>query len=240
MVAAPEGHREWCRSPRDCDNDAVTDVLQAIGRLEDQLPLRRRQRDLPDGMARVHRAILWTLATTGRPPRVDEIGRLAGTDPAAVLERLSSDDLIVTADGRIEGAYPFSLEPTPHVLSLEGVEIHAMCALDAVAVAPAFGLEVVTSSRCAVTDAPIRIHQVGEFDEMSEPHGLRVGVRWRQPDGCAAHSMCREMVFLSDGETAERWRGSDLDSAGIFDLSEAIDFGVGFFAPLIGDDLIRR
>jgi mercuric reductase len=191
-------------------------------------------------MARAHRAILWSLATTGRPPGVDEIGRLAGTDPAAVLDRLSSDDLIVAADGRIEGAYPFSLEPTPHLLSMEGAAIHAMCSLDAVAVAPAFGLEVVTTSRCALTDAPIRIHQVGEVVEMFEPDGLRIAVRWQQPDGCAAHSMCREMVFLSDPEAAERWRGSDPDGAGIFDLSEAIDFGVGFFAPLIGDDPIHR
>jgi mercuric reductase len=121
------------------------------------------------------------------------------------------------------------------VLSIGGFEVYAMCALDAVAVAPVFGLEVVTASRCAVTETPIRIHQIAKEVRASSPGGLRIGVRWQQPDGCAAHSMCREMVFLSDLETAERWRGDDPDSAGIFDLDEAVEFGLGFFAPLIGD-----
>ena len=207
----------------------------AVGRLESRLPLRRRQRDLPEALARAHRAILHSFAATGRPPGVDLIERIAGVDAATVMERLSSDDLIVVGDGRIEGAYPFSLEPTPHLLSIGDFEVHAMCALDAVAVAPVFGLEVMTVSRCEMSGAPIRIHQVGDSVETGAPRGLRVGVRWQQPDGCAAHSMCRDMVFLSDLETAEHWRGADPDAAGIFDLSEAIEFGVGFFAPLIED-----
>ncbi len=177
-----------------------------------------------------------SFATTGRPPVLDVIGRAAEMDGAAVIDRLSSDDLIVEADGRIEGAYPFSLEPTPHVLSIGGFQVYAMCALDAVAVAPVFDLEVVTASRCAVTDAPIRVHQHGATVETFEPTDLRVGVRWQQPDGCAAHSMCRDMVFLSDLDTAEHWRGEDPDGAGVFDLHEAVDFGVGFFAPLISDE----
>lgn len=214
----------------------MSDIRTAIERLEGQLPLRRRQADLPEGVARAHRAILNSFATTGRPPGSDLVERLAATDAAAVIERLSTDDLIVTDAGEIEGAYPFSLAPTPHRLSIGDFEIHAMCALDAVAVAPVFGIEVVTSSRCAITGVPIRVHQVGGDVEAHDPHGVRVGVRWQQPDGCAAHSMCRDMVFLSDLETAELWRGADIDSAGIFDLGEAIDFGIGFFAPLIGDD----
>jgi mercuric reductase len=207
----------------------------AVDRLEDQLPLRVRQQGLPEALVAAHRAILRSFAATGRPPALDRIEQCSGMDASTVIDHLSSDDLIVAREGRIEGAYPFSLEPTPHVLSIGGFEVYAMCALDAVAVAPVFGLEVVTTSRCAVTGAPIRIHQVAEEVDTSEPDGLRVGVRWQRPDGCAAHSMCREMVFLSDLETAEQWRGAEPDGAGIFDLSEAVEFGVGFFAPLIGE-----
>lgn len=212
----------------------MPDIRSAVDRLEYQLPLRQRQSDLPGGVARAHEAILHSFASTGRPPTLDLIGRLAELDAAAVIERLSSDDLIVANAGQIEGAYPFSLAPTGHRLAIGDFEIHAMCALDAVAVAPVFGIEVITSSRCEMTDVPIRIHQVGRAVPAFEPARLRVGVRWQQPDGCAAHSMCRDMVFLADHETAEQWRGADSDSAGIFDLEEAIEFGVGFFAPLIG------
>jgi mercuric reductase len=212
-------------------------IQTAVDRLESQLPLRRRQQALPDGIARAHRAILRSIAATGQPPEVDQLERIARMDAGTVIDRLCSDDLLVAEGRRIEGAYPFSLEPTPHVMTIAGLEIHAMCALDAVAVAPVFGIEVATASQCAVTGRTIRIRQVGRSVEMAEPDALRIGVRWQQPEGCAAHSMCREMVFLSDSETAEHWRGADPDGAGIFDLDEAIEFGVGFFGPLIDESL---
>ncbi len=216
-----------------CHNATMSDIQNAVDRLESQLPLNRRQRDLPSSIADVHRAILRSFAAVGRPPGNDLIERIAGMDAATVIGRLAADDLTVVADGRIVGAYPFSLSPTEHLLSIRELRIHAMCALDAVAVAPLFGLDVVTNSRCVVTGAPIRIHQVADTVEASEPEGLRVGVRWQQPDGDAAHSMCREMVFLRDEAIAEDWRGPQPDAAGIFDLSQAIEFGLRFFAPLL-------
>jgi mercuric reductase len=213
----------------------MPDIQDAVDRLEGQLPLQRRQRELPPGIADAHRAILRSFAATGRPPGRNLIERIAGIEATTVIGRLAAGDLIVVTDGRIVGAYPFSLTPTPHLLSMDALQVHAMCALDAVAVAPVFDLEVVTNSQCAVSGSPIRLHQLAEAVEASEPEGLRIGVRWQEPDGCAAQSMCREMVFLSDGATAEHWRGPQPDAAGIFDLSQAIEFGTRFFGPLLQD-----
>lgn len=217
-------------------NNAAMHLIQdAIDRLDNQLPFRSRQRALPIGYAQAHRAILRSFASHGEPPDPSVIGEVSGADPADVREMLADADLVVAADGRITGAYPFTLESTPHLIEFGDVQVNAMCALDAVAVAPVLGLVVVTSSECVVTGTPIRIRQREDAVETVEPHGLRIGLRWQQPDGCAAHSTCREMVFLSDAAVAEEWRGPEPDSAAIFDLTQAIAVGVGFFGPLLDE-----
>jgi hypothetical protein len=210
----------------------MSNIDQALSRLAGQLPLSARQAALPNGYAAVHRAILQGFADRGRAPSLAELGE-SSADAAEIVQRLADDDLVVLADGSVVGAYPFSAEPTPHRITIDGRVSYAMCSLDAVAIAPVFERQVEIESSCASTDKPIRIHQWSGAVVSAEPHDPRLGIRWSEPDGCAAHSMCREMVFLADAETAERWRGSDPESAGIFDLSEGIEFGYRFFRPLV-------
>ena len=62
---------------------------------------------------------------------------------------------------------------------------------------------------------------------------IRVGVRWQRPTACAAHVLCRQMVFLRDPEVAREWEGGDAISKELFTLSEAIAFGDAFFSPLM-------
>jgi len=199
-----------------------------VERLSEQLPLRDRQASLPPVIRAFHREILSSYADRGKPP--DD-----ALSPAGALSRLVSDDLIVLEEGRILGAYPFSSEPTAHRLLIEGNAAFAMCSVDAVAVAPVFSKRVVIKSSCAVTGSPVTIVQNGDEVEGFEPSGLRLGVRWQKPDGCAAHSMCREMVFLRDGEVARRWR-SPREPASVFALEEGIVFGTRFFSPLMDPD----
>lgn len=212
----------------------MTTIDRGLERLGGRLPLAERQRALPPRHAVIHRAILDSFARRGAAPARPELVEMAGADPDVALERLAADDLVVLDGGTVVGAYPFTLESTPHRLVVEGtVEINAMCSLDAVAVAPMFDCDVEIRSSCAITGAPIRIRQRGSSVLDAEPSGLRLGIRWLQPTGCAAHSMCREMVFLSDLETAATWRGPDPDAAGIYDLTEGVEFGERFFGPLL-------
>jgi len=41
------------------------------------------------------------------------------------------------------------------------------------------------------------------------------------------------MLFLRDGEIAQRWLEEDPDNREIFSLQEAVEFGNRFFAPLM-------
>jgi len=211
----------------------------AVERLTGQLPLKPRQAALPPALAAVHRAVLRSLVERGRPLTRDEIAAmLPDHDVDAALVRLGGDDLLVLAAGSREvvGAYPVTSEPTPHQVTVHGHTIHAMCALDAVSVAPMFGADTVIESRCHVTGTPIRIRQSGDRLLAVEPaDDVQVGVRWQSPTGVAAHSMCLEMVFLADRATGEQWQGGDTDSISLFTVPEAIAFGAAFFLPLLGD-----
>lgn len=208
-------------------------TLSALERLEDQLPLRERQRALPPTYADIHRRILHGFAEGGHPPSLSRLQTGGRDEIGEVLERLAGDDLIVVENGEIVGAYPFTLESTPHRITVGEHDLNAMCSLDAVAIAPVFGVEVRTVSECAVTGAPVRVLQRDTAVTSAEPGELRIGIRWTQPQGCAAHSMCKEMVFLADDQAAAVWQGSDPEGDGIFTLSDAIELGFRFFRPLL-------
>lgn len=216
--------------------EAKNKVAVAIDKLNSQLPLLARQQALPPELLSAHRAILRTLAQEGRALSNDELASLVGFGGvAAAIERLDSDDLVVlNADKTaVVGAYPMTTEDTVHHLQVNGHAVHAMCALDALVVGPMYDVKVAVESRCQVTGEPIRIQQQGRRVLSAEPSDdVRVGVRWQQPGACAAHSMCLEMVFLKDGDTARRWV-EDGDKTE-FTLDEAVAFGAAVFVPLVG------
>ena len=150
--------------------------------------------------------------------------------------RLGNDDLVVLneAGTEIVGAYPMTLEATPHHLTVNGHPVNAMCALDALSVGPMYGADVEIDSRCHVSGDPIHVHQEDcGLLEVRPSTEVRVGVRWQNPTACAAHSMCMEMVFLKDERTAWEWQGGDTEHISIFTLDEAVEFGARFFRPLV-------
>ena len=210
---------------------------EAVRRLHGLLPLRQRQRQLDSELQGVHRAILRSLAATGRPLRSTEIaGLLADGEATSALAHLSGQDLIVvdSDSGESIGAYPMTTETTPHRLSVNGNELHAMCAVDALAVSPMFGVETRIESQCDVTQCPVRLQQRGMEILRAEPSAdLRVGIHWQDPSDCAAHSLCREMVFLRDPLASKEWQGDEADVRQTFTLTEAVEIAAAFFVPLL-------
>ena len=62
---------------------------------------------------------------------------------------------------------------------------------------------------------------------------LYVGIRWQPPCGSAAHSLCRDMVFLVGQEAIEKWQQRSEIEGSVFDLSSAVAIGSAFFQPLM-------
>lgn len=213
-------------------------IQSAVDRLNSQLPLKARQDLLTPTHKKLHQAILQSLARQGTPPTQDEMAGIVGeVQVATALHTLGAQDLVVlnTAGTEVVGAYPLTTEVTPHQLSIGSRTIYAMCALDAVAVAPMFATEVMITSQCHVSGDPIQIHMRGSEVIDSNPTEVMIGIRWKMPSGVAAHSMCTEMVFLKDTNTARQWQGDEQESISLFTLSEAIAFGMAFFMPLLNE-----
>jgi mercuric reductase len=239
--------------------EGKADLFGALKRLNEMLPLKKRQSALPKPLAHVHRLILRSLAQRGRPLTTDEIAAVLGSRPAALnaLAVLGSNDLIVlntkvvkdeagkflkleNPEAKILGAYPMTTEETPHQVKVGGPGgqvIHAMCAVDALAISQMFGVETCIDSKCHATGEPIYICQRSKEIRTARPSpDIRVGIRWQQFSACAAHTLCTEMVFLKDAQTAANWKGKDPEAIELFtlpDLPEAVEYAAAFFLPLL-------
>lgn len=213
------------------------DITQAVARLDSQLPLKARQDQLNQEMKLAYQSVLRSLVNYGRPPTQTELAQLLGKDSVdSSIHKLAKDDLVVLdPEGKeVVGAYPVTIEQTPHRITVNGHTIFAMCALDAVSVAPMFNVEVQIESRCHVTQDLISIvMNNNELVKVLPSQEVRVGVRWKMPTGAAAHSMCLEMPFLLNEQVAMEWQDGDTENISLFTLPEAVEFGKGFFEPLL-------
>lgn len=213
------------------------EIQAALARLNSQLPLKARQERLPAALKSLHRQVLTSLVTQGRPPNLAELTAQWGQENLeAGLTRLGTDDLVVLdVAGKLPlGAYPVTIEHTPHKVSVNGHGIYAMCALDAVSVAPMFDADVLIESSCHVSRTPISIRMHGsDVIEVQPGSEVTIGIRWQMPSAVAAHSMCMQMVFLKDRQTALAWQQDDVEHISLFSLPDAVAFGKAFFLPLL-------
>lgn len=210
----------WVRA----DQTVGMNTAAAVDRLTTHLPLAPRQAALDDHLRSVHRSVLRAFANTGVPPRLD---------PADARRLAALDLLVLGEDAVVVGAYPFTTATTDHLVILPGGTTHAMCSLDALAIAPVFWSRTRIESRCAVTAVPIAIEQDGDTVLSADPPAPWIGIRWQDPDGHAALSMCQAMVFFADEVAAKTWQDGDVEGVGLFPLEEAVRFAAGFFGPLV-------
>ena len=213
------------------------DISHALARLNSQLPLKARQDKLSPELKVAHQSVLRSLVNNARPPSEKEMAQLLGRENVErSLQKLMQDDLIVldATEKNVVGAYPVTIEQTPHHVRVHDHSIYAMCALDAVSVAPMFNTQVEINSLCHMTETAISMEMNGYDILNSQPSSsIRVGVRWQMPTGAAAHSMCLEMVFLLDEQVALQWQNGDTENKSLFTLHEAVAFGSEFFVPLL-------
>jgi mercuric reductase len=213
------------------------DVQQAVDKLTGLLPLAARQQQLDAELLALHQAILGTFVKQGRPlPITEAAGYLSQHSVEQAFQILAQSDLIVldVEQQMIMGAYPLSYEVTPHVVEVNGHPINAMCALDALSVAPMFEVETNIKSSCAIAGTPVSIHMQGEqVTSVDVGDDLYVGIRWQAPCGAAAHSLCRDMVFLLGQEAVAKWQQRSELEGSVFDLTTAVAIGRAFFRPLL-------
>lgn len=213
------------------------EVLQAVDKLNSLLPLAARQQQLDSELRHLHQLILHTFVEQGRPlPITDAADHLARYSVQQAFQLLAKQDLIVldVEQQMIMGAYPMTYEVTPHIVEVNGHAINAMCALDALAVAPMFRIATCIRSSCVISGEPVLLRMLGEqVESLQAPADLYVGIRWQSPCGAAAHSLCRDMVFLGGQEAVDKWQQRSEAEGSVFDISAAVALGAAFFRPLL-------
>ena len=210
-----------------------TDIAAAVSRLQQHFPIHQRQQALSDELKQLHCLLLNALVREGYPPSTERMQAcLTSVSLQDGLQQLAAQDLIVLDENKVVGAYPATIEQTSHQVMINGQHhIHAMCALDALAIAPTFRVSVQIESRCAVSGYFLLITMKNQIVISSDHPNIMLGVQWQDPqEGCAAHSMCRDMVFLRDETMAKQWsQGKD---ASVFSIHDAAAFATQFFQPL--------
>jgi mercuric reductase len=174
------------------EKENVVDISEAVRKLSTRLPLKNRQQSLTPALRELHRLILRAFHDKGCPLSVAELSTELGlVEIDTSLRTLADNDLIVRgSNGEIVGAYPFTTAETPHHLSFWGHRVNAMCAVDALAVAPMFGSEVAIDSNCEVTAEPIHISQDARRVVDAQPStAVYVGIRWQTGGGAAADTL---------------------------------------------------
>ncbi len=208
----------------------------ALQRLNEILPLKGCQDRCAPDIKQLHQHILQSFVTEGRGLSRQEMASKV-QDICEAIDVLSKNDMMtVSASGELTGAYPFCVDEREHSVRVNGHVLFAMCALDALAVAPMFQTEVEVISRCVLTDEPVVIQMLGEkISNLNEVSNVYFGITWSATDAnsSCADSLCREMVFLRSAVTAQQWLAESDCDRDIFSLSEAVEFASRFFSPLL-------
>lgn len=211
-------------------------INHAVDRLNSILPLKRQQQTLSKTSADAYQRLLRSFVGSGRAlPRQEMEKYTDNVD--AVLRELKSKDLITCdANNNPSGAYPFTQKSRPYRISVNGVTINAMCALDALAISPMFQTPTQIESHCAISHAPLHLqqdnHALANQDELADVY---FAINWSaaNPASCCAESLCTEMIFIKGHTIAQDWLSIDAHNRQLFTLAEAIEFASAFFVPLL-------
>jgi Alkylmercury lyase len=205
----------------------TADVLAAAGIAADRVGTARTAR-LRDPERAVYRWILHSFAA-GRPPGpsalADECDR-RGVSLRRLLEVLAREDLVhADESGGIAVAYPFSGRPTPHRVLLDGHEVFAMCAIDALGTAPMLGRPAEVLSTDPVDGHEIRVSLSPDGSASWEPEQAVV-VTGRARGGEAFRGCCHVLNFFASPGNAEHYLRTRTDVSGFrISIPEAIESG---------------
>ena len=212
-----------------------TKVQDAVDRLNKILPLAERQKNLSAELAAVYRLILNSYVELGRTLSRSEIARHVDNIDEAVNVLRDNDMVVFDKNDEPVGAYPFTMEQREHKVEVDGHTVRSMCALDALAISPMFNIGTHIDSICHVSGDRISIDQLDQTVlNIDENKNVHFGINWNSAaNNCCATSLCTEMIFLKDKETAATWLSQDAESREVFTLNEAIEFASLFFKPLV-------
>lgn len=193
----------------------------------------------PKHLQAVHQAILHHFIETGQAPTVADLAVGLTCSPVeveAMLTELAVKCLFRDlASGEILAAYPFSAWPTPHRLRLlNGQEVFAMCAMDALGVSAMLDQPMMVHSHCAHCGTPISLEVQGERLATIQPPTVVVWYQSAAADCVPALAKCPGINFFCQAAHREAWGEAHPDSKGDeLTLATALERGARTFRHLL-------
>jgi Alkylmercury lyase len=182
--------------------------------------------------------ILRQFATRGRPRSgaIRDAAAELGLDGNSALATLAGEDLVhLGGGGEIAVAYPFSGRPTAHRVRFpSGHEAYAMCALDALGIAPMFDQTIAIVSRDPLSGEEIRVQAAPGGDAYWRPLASVVvtGAMHGQGDSC--QNCCPVLNFFASAESGEHWLEDHPQVRGhVITIPEAVVAGRAIFGGVL-------
>jgi hypothetical protein len=210
------------------------------GRAPDELLARgvAGQARLPASARALHRAVLTHFACRGGAPQAADLAAAArelGINGAAALRVLAEVDLVHTRrdTGAVTVAYPFCGQPTAYRVRLgAGVQVWAMCAIDALGI-PAMldtdawisGVDPVTGGRVEVSVTAALVRPVPAHAVVVLPTGGGVGR--------CADCVCPDITFHRDAGSARVWLTGRGIAGRVLSVFDAAAAGAAVFGGLL-------
>ncbi len=182
--------------------------------------------------------ILRRFAAGGRPSAAElrTAARELGVETEGTLRALAREDLVhLGRGGEIAVAYPFSGVTTAHrVRFANGEEVFAMCAIDALGIAPMFDEPVEISSQDPLTGASFHARVTPVGDATWEPESAVVVAGVSDSCGESFRGCCPVLNFFASADNAERWLAAHPEVRGhVATIEDAITAGRAVFGDVL-------
>ena len=196
-----------------------------------------RHGGLTDSERELYFWILRRFATSGHPSGAEtrEAAERLGLDAERALDTFAGEDLVhLDRKGEIAVAYPFSGRPTAHRVRFQGGrEAYAMCAIDALGIAPMFDEQIEIASRDPLTEVEIQLTLEPEGTGRWQPEEAVV-VCGASGSGESCCSCCPVLNFFASRENGERWLKARPEVHGqVISMPEAVAAGRSVFGDVL-------
>jgi hypothetical protein len=197
---------------------------------------------LSDSEQALYRWILRTFAA-GASPLPDALVGVAASldlDPEAALAKLAHEDLVHhdPASGTILVAYPFSSLPRGHRVEIDGNRwVEAMCAIDALGIAPMLGspIEIASRDPRTGTEIRVRLNPGAGAGSWWEPESAVV-LAESCCEGPSFRSCCDVLNFFESRDSVEQYLREHREVKGLpISIPDAIEVGGMVFGGIFGE-----
>lgn len=191
-----------------------------------------------------HQSILKTFASTGKSPTLKRLQRVLNAtnldEVNTLLDRLEGKGLIHRnpGDELVTHAYPFSNEPTAHLVKLaSGTRVYSMCAVDSLGMPFMLKEDVEINSVCDFCGEKLSIQLFRDGTVGAGSKGIVVGNASTECCSVSATDLCPHVNFFCSEDHLNQWNAKHPQQpAKRYSLEEAIAWGRESFEGLMSGE----